>query len=377
MLEPKTKAPQVTPGVQPGASKWFKRYSVVALLIFLAINTPLVLLFGEDKVSNDVWNGGGAVDLAVNGYKNMNEAPHMVLLGSSLMMYPFWAMDIEKDRGLGDIFHHRGSKVLTEVMNQNGIPNAEVYSMAMFAQMVSDGYIMVNEFLQDGKKPKCLLLGVAPRDFYDADLSAPTATYTFKRLIKLSNFWPYANHYLPGVEEKADWLCGKICYFYGHRWRAQKDVAKAMGKLFDRIGLKNSVAEKAVTKKSGFMLAGSEEERWDSSLNEYRRRYKGADEKGVTLQMSFLEKTLHLCHKRGIRVILVNMPITADNRNLLPDGFYKFYQQKLKVIAAANGTDFLDLGASSKFQRADFWDTTHLNHGGGHKLVQELRPLLR
>ena len=65
-----------------------------------------------------------------------------------------------------------------------------------------------------------------------------------------------------------------------------------------------------------------------------------------------------------------------EYRALLPDGFYGRFSQQLRQTCKRQGADFLDLGASADFHHSDFWDTTHLNHSGGHKLVKHLIPYL-
>ncbi len=352
------------------------RAATVAILIFALVNFALFRLVSDEKTSKDMWGGTGSIDLAVRDYASLKQAPKVVLLGSSLMMYPFWAMDKEAQPSIGDIFHHHKSATLAKLLRQGGMDTPDVYSFAIFGQMVSDAYIYVNEYLKGDKAPKYLVFGIAPRDFSDFDLPAPMATLTFKRLVGLSNLAPYANLYLPALQDKIDFLLGHTCFFYGRRWRLQHEVVKAVNKAYRLLGLPDEETAGAPADTAGFMIAGREDVRWRNSLNEYRRRYRNIDQKDLSIQMGFLKRLLEVCQERKIKVVLINMPLTEINRQLFPSNFYERFRLQVSQIAERPGITFLDLGSSKQFTHDDFWDTTHLNHQGGHKLLKELTPLL-
>lgn len=366
------------PGAPQVKKLWQKsltRAAIWALLLFALLNAALFRL-ENNKRSNDVWHGTGSIDLAVNEFNALKQKPSIVLLGSSLVMHPFWSMDKQRDmKGVGDIFHHHGSATLEDELRKVGFKDPHVFSFAIFGQMVSDAYIYVNEFLGKDKAPEYLIYGIAPRDFSDSDLSSPMATNTFKRLVNLDNLAPYANLYLSDFKDKLDFVMGRTCYFYGHRWRLQQDFDKVVERGYVAFGI-HKPAVKVDYKNAGFMLFGGYKERWDSSEKEYARRYKNIAERDLSLQKGFLKRLLELSCQRGTKVILLNMPLTERNRNLLPPGFYKQYRSELKSIANQSGVEFLDLGDSPEFTEWDFWDTAHLGPSGGHKVLNHLVPLL-
>lgn len=363
-----------------GRSGWrYARDAVIwALLIFAAINFVLWKLAGEEKAAaREVSNGTGSVDLSVNEFTAIKKKPQLVLLGSSLVMYPFYAMDIELGRTYGDIFHHHQSFTLDAELKKLGYSDPSCYSLAIFGEMVSDAYILVNEFLKGDKAPDWLVFGIAPRDFSDYDLAAPMATPTFKRLVGLSNLERYASLYLPGWQNQAEFVLSHICYFYGKRWRLQHEFDKVLGKIYKMIGL--TVSDRGAQSgesQGGFMFSGTAEQVWANSEREYRRRYRNIGEKDLSVQMGFLDRLLEICQERKIKVIVVNMPLTGVNRNLLPPGFYSRFRGEIKECVNRRHGRYLDLGDSDEFDRIDFCDTAHLNHLGGHKLVRHLVPML-
>jgi len=354
--------------------RWFLRTGFVAAALFVVANAILFLCIGEAKRSKDFWSGTGAIDTLVSDYAALKSRPQIVLLGSSLMMYPFWAMDKNADAKIGDIFHHHDSVALRKSLVDAGLKPPTIYNFATFGTMVSDSYIFLNEFCTGDKKPDTVILGFAPRDFSDSDVISPMATMSFSTLINLSNFAPYAALYLPSFQEKADFVFSHVCWFYARRGKLQREFEKGIHKTYAFLGVVEQIKQ---LQKSGFMLDGNADERWIASTNEYRRRYRNIESKSIDVQLGFLRQLIDVCQQRGIRVILVNMPLHKTNRDLLPEGYYAKYRQEIAQVAASENVKLLDLGESDEFVQSDYWDTSHLNHSGGYKLLPHITAALR
>lgn len=356
--------------------------AVWAIAIFLTLNTALFFSFPEDTaLSKDLWSGAGSIDLALEDLNHLSQRPDVVLLGSSLMMFPFFAMDQEIAPGSYDIFHHHNSITLSKELKSKGFKaqsndNSEpcIFSLSIFGQMVSDAYIYANEFLQNEHLPKYVIYGTAPRDFSDNDLPSPTSTFTFRRLVGLANFPKYADLYLPTMKDKFEFIVDHAFFLYGRRWHLQKEVDKAIAKTYNYLGITDKTASEAKSEKAGFMLSGSNEERWNSSEKEYQKRYRNISDKDLSVQNGFMSNFLALCKQRNIKVILVNMPLTKRNRDILPEQFYSQFRQNLNDLCNKNDAVYVDLGSSPEFTDNDFWDTAHLNHFGGHKLLKHVLP---
>lgn len=372
-----TSGEQIVDNRRPRFPAWIRRSTIAAVILFLAINALLLALSGPERNSKNLWNGTGSIEIAVKTFQKLQERPKVVLLGSSLMMYPFWALDKLKYPGqTPDIFNHRVSNQMADAYVASGQPRPVVYSFATFGQMISDAYLYVDQFLQGGKTPEYLVFGIAPRDFHDSDLPAPMSTYVFKYLVDIATFPRYAELYLPAFQDKADFVLGRICFFYGRRWHLQHQVDTAIDRAYARCGFKSENTVKPAVDNAGFMMWGGDDARWAGSKNEYKRRYKNIEGKDVPLQMGFLRKLVELCHQRNIKVIVINMPLTDINRELMPTGFYQDFSRQVAEITNRPGVKFVDLGSSPEFVHADFWDTSHLNHAGGAKLMKHVMPLV-
>ncbi len=287
-------------------------------------------------------------------------------------------MDVAENKGIADIFRYHNSEALKKQLKAAGREQQTVYSLAVFGQMASDAYLMTNEYVKDNKIPKVIIYGIAPRDFHDHSLASPMATFSFQKIVNLSTFPRYAGAFLPDFEKKADWLAMHLCYFYGKRWRLQMETDKALNKVYSTLGIVDPAATKPDTAaQGGFMMEGSTEDRWNNSVKEYKGRYKEISEKDHSLQMGFLTRTLKNLRERGVKVVLVNMPLTKRNLDILPSGFYASYQKEIKDVAAMPGVKLVDLGNCKDFNDDDYWDTTHLNHVGGHKLLNHVVPAVK
>ncbi|MBS2010208.1 MAG: hypothetical protein JST01_24375 [Cyanobacteria bacterium SZAS TMP-1] len=418
-------SPQIHPELLPEAKapgkggKWapLKRAFPVAVALFaaanLALSGALVPKKAGDEEKNarggDFWTNPALIDLAVAKFKEANqnpaEHPRVVLLGSSLVMFPFWAMDAGINPKIADIAHYHQSMALSSSLNPGG-PPVPVFNLASAGQMSSDSYLYVSEFLDGASKPDVVFLGVAPRDFGDANLTSPMATVSFKRIVNLQNLAKYRATFLPHFNEQAEFIANEICYFYGRRWRMQRESDRLIEKLDNVIASKCGVASGAMASAAApaasaggvqapvarmaapasepgaditNRLTGAAYERWVSSLKEYRSRYKGIGDRDISVQMNCLERTLKLCQERGIKVVLVNLPLTRANLELMPDKFYARFGGELAAIAGKHkdAVTYFDLSMDKQFTDYDFWDTVHMNQLGGAKLLRAIVPALQ
>jgi hypothetical protein len=89
-------------------------------------------------------------------------------------------------------------------------------------------------------------------------------------------------------------------------------------------------------------------------------------------QVQFLGETMDLANERGIRTVLVAMPITQGNRDLISGFVWDLYKKNLRNMAAMKGATFVDMQAIASFNNKDFADTVHLNGPGGTKFLNVL-----
>jgi hypothetical protein len=81
---------------------------------------------------------------------------------------------------------------------------------------------------------------------------------------------------------------------------------------------------------------------------------------------------LAFARRKGIEVILVNMPLRQDHLKAMVPHFYDLYKSDIQEIALDGGAKFVDMFDSTTFGFDDFADTVHLNGFGAIKFVDKL-----
>ncbi len=356
---------------------WWSRPIVLGILLFAAFNAFMSASeqFGwfENHSSakyRDFWNNPASIKETVDGFNSFAKAPDVVLVGSSLVMYPFWAMDAELNPNLNEFVHYHQARTLELALSKATNKKHSAYSLASSGQMASDSLLLVGELLKGDRRPQWLVYGIAPRDLYDANVKSPTATLPFQYLISASNFAQYASNLMPNWDDRFEFATRSICYLYGHRWDFQQQVSRTIA----RAQKKQAAADAGQA--TGFNPNEAALGRWGFSLKEYTGRYQGIGEADLKLQLDCLDKIASLSKERKFNLLVVNMPLPQRNRDLLPEGFYERYRSELQEHAKKVGIKLIDLGTSEEFNEDDYWDSAHLNHVGGHKLLNHILPVI-
>ena len=60
----------------------------------------------------------------------------------------------------------------------------------------------------------------------------------------------------------------------------------------------------------------------------------------------------------------------------MPDGFYDKFCGEVARMAEEEGAVFVDHGSDADIEDGDFWDTAHMSHQGGYKLLDKIAPTI-
>src|SRR5262249_53662319 len=113
---------------------------------------------------------------------------------------------------------------------------------------------------------------------------------------------------------------------------------------------------------------------WD--LPEWKKRYSPADPGRFEKECMHFEELARECREHGIKLVLVNMPLTRENRVLIPAALFRLYREKLHLVAEKYGATLVDLDNNSTFTVSDFIDSAHTNAAGGKKVQDQLMSAL-
>lgn len=314
-----------------------------------------------------------SLEHAIDQLGKCNPHPTTVLLGSSLVMAPVWTCDKTHFNDADPPTMHHQSRWLEQLLKDKGLTEQRVVSLALAGEVVSDAYIITDKLLTGDKKPDAIVFGIAPRDLMDDTLSAEALTPVFQRLVGIEDLTRIAGLSFSTMQEKSDFVLGRILSLYALRGRLQTvPVAQYKRMLVKVIGEGNQSKPASKTLADGFMMHKDRNWVWQKSKEEYKERYKCFSQTQFQKQRMYLNALLQLAAQRDIKMILVNMPLSADNLSLLPEGLYDSYLATIRKAAESHNATLVDLSRDGKYTDEHFYDTVHLNPIGGERFIQQV-----
>ena len=114
------------------------------------------------------------------------------------------------------------------------------------------------------------------------------------------------------------------------------------------------------------------QEKLVADLAVYNIRYNPPNFKQFDLQQQEFSDLLNFCKAKQISVLVVAMPITDQNRNLLDKNLLARYETELPELTQKSGGKFLKLDKEPMFALSDFEDSVHTNAAGGKKVQDKI-----
>lgn len=374
-------------------------FVLLGVLVFLLVDNGMRLLYNTGtrehnalnfsplKVSHRSWVYWNYKDLVDRS--RAQTKPEIAIFGSSLMMAALHGGDAVYTGLPQNVVIHHQSKLFKDLVKKETGASVDNFAFALGGEMVSDAYVLLAQMLEQKEHPRCLIYGIAPRDFTDNTLPSVASTEIYKYASRLTDLSSLDMEARPSLAAKAEYYLGKICFTYGHRedlLYIQHHWAQSLAKKL--LGYKNvelNVTPLHIRRQAflelpedcavneGFVTPPKvEQEPYLDNTAEYRGRYRKINAKQFALQMQYLERILALANKNNIKVILVNMPLTTENISLMPENFYSDYLKQVQKLSARQGCKLVDLNSSNLFARNKFADSVHLNTRGGKYFFEVL-----
>ena len=333
-------------------------------------------------------------------YRHSVQPPDILLFGSSLMLAAVNEGDATHYKKLVDTATHHYSSYLADLLkNRYGYPISN-YCFAIGGQMASDVYAIAANFVSEKYKPRLIVWGIAPRDLIDAAfpgaITSDTARYmnkiagkdivgeehkTFNSLIDQSLrrgifIYRVRDNFLSILKQTV-----RILQVQQAMWITSLERGN-LEKIVPPPGRQKMLRE-LMNPRDGTMgdievgewLIGANAEpskTLKDNTGEYLVRYNPFKPKTFAAQRGYLEKFLQQQKQVGVKVLLVNMPLTGVNMSLLPATTYDTYLYTVRSLAKKYNADILDLNGDSRFNQSDFFDTAHLNGLGSQKFIEVL-----
>jgi hypothetical protein len=354
-----------------------------------------------------------AVAFKIRSVQKLATAPDVLLLGSSLPMAVAFYSDTKHRTTNINAFvkqseqmklnpfqsYYEAQYFADQWSNRTDHP-VSIFNLTVPACMASDAYFLLAQAVAQ-KKPKTVMWAIAPRDFVDNVTPPIGKTPSFSALPDfafLSNVLPYQN-FVSG----ADSVLSSSINFYNDRPVLKHLLQGWASSTFGRAGSLYEVAKQeqlkvqataaateartaateAATKASRVVTTPTQEVRepgWNPSLlaqyADYSHRYNPPNYHLLDAQSEQFARALAFCRNRGIKVILVNMPLPRKHAALIDKNLQDAYNKRISELATANGAMLIDLNHPDRYNADDWIDSLHVSATGADKFLAELIPLL-
>lgn len=316
---------------------------------------------------------------------------NVALLGSSLMVSAVATADANYLNRQLDLTQYHKASYLDSILSTTFGGKFDTFNLSAPGQMPSDAYLMLQAMVNTNQRPDVVIYGVAPRDFIDSTLGSPTDTESYRYLKRLVNTDEIASGLYRSPLPRLDWYLQKHLYLYGAATDLQMMLTDVGQVVVDRLAPKpwsatpftwydrrkilpsylgaeiypGSMMAMPVTRKQA-------DEQFDDDTQGYKDRYKHPERSVFKTQFYFLRKLTSYCRREKIDLILVNMPLTSINLDILKPENNANYVHELENFAFDQGLAEVNLCDTSIFGLKDFHDSVHLNAFGGTKFFDLL-----
>jgi hypothetical protein len=363
-------------------------FVLLALLFFVVLDFTARLTFKSWPIDHFNSPNRSWTWWTMQDFRSQKEKPEIVLMGSSLMLMAVHAGDATLSGVPQNNALHHKSVLLEQTLQTILHKHYNTFSFAIAGQMVSDAYSICSCVYNGKAKPDYIIYGIAPRDFMDNTLPNPASTETFKYLSRVSDLSEIAMRARPSIWDRFDYWVGSVSFLYAHRadiLYLQHHYVRVLFSHLHWIEDLNSVHTPMELRKIAmfelpednaanevFTGPYSPTMKYIDNASEYKKRYRSFNKKLFEDQRSYLADMMKICEQRHIKLILVNMPVTASNVQLMPPGFYEHYLRTVQEMAAAHQDKLIDLNNPTLFTDDCFMDSVHLNGKGGMRFFKNL-----
>jgi hypothetical protein len=367
---------------------------IIALVVFFSIAFALPFLanllpdYTRTLANAPEIMSKAYIDRVVN-YTVSGKKPHLVVTGSSLVIFPHVLTDgyFEKVpvpvpdpfeyadflRNYVEMAHFKRLYAQTspaEVV----LPRASIVDLGVPSLMLSDCDLLFEKLQRNDALPETVVLLLAPRDFMDNTVAGERSLFM---------------HEINGrITWKELFNSGGAQRFFANIYSAMNYGANAWCKQFRTGGQRVALAIKKLGRKPrNETLAGGPGRKEAlhnfyfgdgklSDLGVYKKRYNPPDHVRIKEQLYAMCKLLDRLKAQSIRTVVVSMPLTQENIKLIDKDAHQEVLDGMQSACRDRAVPFLTAADLGTYENSDFVDSVHLNVIGGDKFFRRLAELI-
>lgn len=319
--------------------------------------------------------------------------PYAVLIGSSLMVAPVVQAESKYRNQIMKRFSERRStfceKQLSQRLKSPVQQKVAVYNAAVGGGMASDDFFIGRALLESKNPPAAIICGVAPRDFQDNLVNGAHTTAAFQVLARPADLINLLSNDKLTSEQKFDVAFGRVSKIWLNRSELKVYLGLLSKKmiekicpfiLFDKYGdtlvlqpLRRGAFPEEV-RGTPMAYPGLAIDHYDTvkTGQQYMRSYNPEDRAAQTEQFIYFERLLSLAEKKGVSVLVVNMPLSKFNKSIMPTNFYDNYLGRLNAICDEKSAEVVDFNTTAWDENSNFIDGVHILPAKSQKFLSAL-----
>lgn len=329
---------------------------------------------------------------ATKDFLNHKNTPDVVLLGASDMTCAIYGAEATFLNATQYQLIKHESECLNRKLAALGSSYKSSFCFGIPGEMPCDAYFIVNTLLPHREMPKAIVFSISPRDFCDATFGDLSATDIYKLMSKLGGIGNMELSCRRSIWDKLDYGITKAISICGHKWEfaswqhhaTESLISKLFGVDFEDVRMSPEIRRAAlIALPEDFSARELCEFPYDpkhpmflNNVAEYRSRYRQFKKRIFDQQLDFFRKTCELCQRNGINLVVINSPLTSENRAMIPPQMYDFYLAQTTQTVRSMGGTYVDMNKPGLFEHDDFFDSIHLNGKGGVKFVDQIARAL-
>jgi hypothetical protein len=317
--------------------------------------------------------------------------PDVVFLGSSVVAVPALSCDrvlVQHEQPFKKLPHmclysqYPGCDYFAKLLSRKWDGKVSVVNMGLAGSVASDYPAILQKSRAFGKKPLLIVCGISPQEFFWNDSRGADKTHV--RNAFNSYPWPPCAGNL-ALTADALWREPRwhLTMLQNELSLVRQDLTWTLSQATGRVPAAQSVviqktpceAPAAVTAAHGSAAPGKNIPIHDSQfadLAQYRAEYATINRPLFDQHVRNFEQMLSDERAKNQWFVVVNMPLTTENKNVLSREAIDLYRKNVLDSCARHGIPLLDVDAAGQFQEADFYDSAHLNQVGGAKFFKLL-----
>lgn len=340
-----------------------------------------------DSLERPAAEGRPAGFWLAHSYFRLPRAPEILIFGSSQLAGMRAADARICGRELDFVLDFRGYALEKQLIPHWSLfDSARAFVVQMPGSLISD-YFVIERALLEKNVPRLAVITLSPRDFMDNGMPYIGSSYSFQF------FAPYV--------EQGD--LREIAYpTEGNRWmllsrlvgaRCEPTVsllANAMQPVTSPISRAKSLVLNTVRfilpprRKPGpeprmaclrpgdIVFHPDDPQKYSGKEIYYPKELCTFDSKDFVHQMRFLDQLLADLQDRGVKTVVVEMPLTQENHRRLSTEYWKQFHSTISAHCMRYQAECIDLSDAKNFNHDDFLDEIHMSLAGGDKLAKTI-----